>query len=45
MVVGDVYAWGPLMGGSLIASIPVIILYLLCNRNLVGGMTAGGVKG
>ena len=33
------------MGGSLIASIPVIILYLLCNRNLVGGMTAGGVKG
>lgn len=45
MVVGDVYAWGPLMGGSLIASIPVIILYLICNKNLVAGMTAGGVKG
>lgn len=45
MVVGDVYAWGPLMGGSLIASIPVIILYLAFNRNMVGGMTAGGVKG
>ena len=45
MVVGDVYAWGPLMGGSLIASIPVIIIYLISNRNLVGGLTAGGVKG
>ena len=45
MVVGDVYAWGPLMGGSLIASIPVVIIYLISNRNLVGGLTAGGVKG
>ena len=33
------------MGGSLIASIPVIIIYLISNRNLVGGLTAGGVKG
>ena len=45
MVVGDVYAWGPLMGGSLIASVPVVILYLLFNRNMVSGITAGGVKG
>ena len=44
MVVADVYAWGPLMGGSIIASIPVVVLYLLCNRYLISGMTAGGVK-
>lgn len=44
MVVADIYAWGPLMGGSIVSSIPIIVLYLLCNRHLISGMTAGGVK-
>ena len=32
------------MGGSIVSSIPIIVLYLLCNRHLISGMTAGGVK-
>ncbi|TDF95433.1 carbohydrate ABC transporter permease [Paenibacillus piri] len=44
MVVGDVFAWGPLMGGSIVASVPVVILYLLASKFMVSGMTLGGVK-
>lgn len=44
MVVGDVFSWGPLMGGSIVASIPVVIMYLVSSRYLVGGMTLGSVK-
>jgi multiple sugar transport system permease protein len=44
MVVGDVFAWGPLMGGSIVASVPVVILYLMASRFMVSGMTLGGVK-
>lgn len=45
MVVADTFAWGPLMGGSILAAIPVIILYILASKFLVSGMTLGGVKG
>jgi multiple sugar transport system permease protein len=44
MIVGDVFAWGPLMGGSIIASIPVIIMYLFTSKYMVSGMTVGGIK-
>jgi multiple sugar transport system permease protein len=44
MIVGDVFAWGPLMGGSILASIPVIIMYLFTSKYMVSGMTVGGVK-
>lgn len=44
MIVGDVFAWGPLMGGSIIASIPVIVMYLFTSKYMVSGMTVGGVK-
>ncbi|OXM85417.1 carbohydrate ABC transporter permease [Paenibacillus rigui] len=44
MIVGDVFAWGPLMGGSILASIPVIIMYLFTSKFMVSGMTVGGVK-
>lgn len=44
MIVGDVFAWGPLMGGSIIASIPVVIMYLFTSKYMVSGMTVGGVK-
>lgn len=44
MVVGDIFAWGPLMGGSIIASIPVVIIYTLSSNFLVSGLTLGGVK-
>lgn len=44
MVVADVYAWGPLMGGSVIASIPIILLYMFASKYMVSGLTLGGVK-
>jgi multiple sugar transport system permease protein len=44
MVVADVYAWGPLMAGSIIATLPVMIMYISMSRYLVNGLTLGAVK-
>lgn len=43
-MIDDVYAWGPLMGGSFLACIPVLLLYTLSNSRINGGITAGAVK-
>jgi arabinogalactan oligomer/maltooligosaccharide transport system permease protein len=37
--------WGLLMAGSVIISIPVMILFYIAQRYLISGMTTGGVKG
>lgn len=36
--------WGTLMAGSVLITIPVVILFLTLQKYLVGGMTAGAVK-
>ena len=36
--------WGALMTGSAIATIPLVILFLLSSRQLISGLTAGSVK-
>ncbi|MBI3959257.1 MAG: carbohydrate ABC transporter permease [Chloroflexi bacterium] len=41
----DYYMVGPMMAGSLIAMTPVLILYVLAQRYVVGGLAAGAVKG
>ena len=38
-------AWGPLMAGAIITSIPVVVFFLLIQRNIATGLTAGAVKG
>jgi N,N'-diacetylchitobiose transport system permease protein len=38
-------AWGPLMAGAIITSIPVVIFFLIIQRNIATGITAGAVKG
>jgi N,N'-diacetylchitobiose transport system permease protein len=38
-------AWGPLMAGAVITSIPVVIFFLIIQRNIATGLTAGAVKG
>ncbi|MGN9913662.1 carbohydrate ABC transporter permease [Phytohabitans sp. LJ34] len=38
-------AWGPLMAGALITSLPVVVFFLLVQRNITVGLTAGAVKG
>ena len=37
--------WGPIMAASTMYTIPVIIFFLVVRRRLVGGLTAGAVKG
>jgi len=36
--------WGALMAGSAIATIPLLVLFVLCSRQLIAGLTAGAVK-
>ncbi|GAA4462461.1 carbohydrate ABC transporter permease [Phytohabitans houttuyneae] len=38
-------AWGPLMAGALITSLPVVVFFLAIQRNIAVGLTAGAVKG
>lgn len=37
--------WGIFAAGSVLASIPVLVLFLSLQRYIVGGLTAGSVKG
>jgi multiple sugar transport system permease protein len=45
MIVGDVLPWGELSAAALLMSIPVAILYIVGQRFMVSGLTAGAVKG
>ena len=38
-------AWGSFAAGSIIVSLPVMLLFYLVQRHMVAGLTAGGVKG
>ncbi|MEV4136363.1 carbohydrate ABC transporter permease [Dactylosporangium sp. NPDC049742] len=41
---GAIPVYGQLMASALICALPVVVLYLVFQRFLVGGLTAGGVK-
>jgi multiple sugar transport system permease protein len=45
LVHGDVYNWGGLMAGCLIASVPVVIVYNFFVDRFISGYTLGAVKG
>ena len=45
LIYGDVFDWGQLMAGSVITTLPVVILYMFVIRWMVEGLTAGAVKG
>jgi multiple sugar transport system permease protein len=36
--------WQHLFGASLVATIPVFILFALIERHVVGGLTAGSIR-
>ena len=42
---GALPLYGQLMSAALVSSLPVVILYMTFQRYLIGGLTAGGVKG
>ena len=44
LVRGDIFYWGELMAGALIASIPVAIAYNLFLDRFIAGITGGAVK-
>ncbi len=44
LIRGDVYYWGSLMGGALIASVPFAVLYSLFLDRFISGLTAGAFK-
>ena len=45
LVIGDVQPWGALMAASLLTALPVVVIYMLGQRFMVAGLTAGSVKG
>ncbi len=45
MIIGDVLPWGELSAAALLMAIPVGLLYVIGQRFMVAGLTAGAVKG
>ncbi|MEX1019610.1 MAG: ABC transporter permease subunit [Litorilinea sp.] len=45
MIIGDVLPWGELMAAALLMAIPVVIIYMIGQKFMVAGLTAGAVKG
>ena len=47
LLAGDRYdlRWGPFAMGAVLAAIPVVLLFQFLQRYIVGGITAGAVKG
>ena len=44
LIRGDIFYWGEIMAGALIASIPVAIAYNLFLDRFIAGITGGAVK-
>ena len=45
LIVGDIQPWGLLMAASLLTAIPMAVVYMVGQRLMVAGLTAGSVKG
>jgi multiple sugar transport system permease protein len=41
----DVFYWGQMMGGAIIAALPPVIMYTLAQRLVIRGLTGGAIKG
>ena len=44
MIIGDVQPWGELMAASLMTAVPVIVIYMLGQKFMVAGLTAGAAS-
>ena len=44
LIRGDIYFWGGLMAGAVLASVPIVLLYVFFLDYYVSGLTAGAVK-
>jgi multiple sugar transport system permease protein len=44
LIRGDSYFWGSLMGGAVLGSVPIVVLYVFFLDYYVSGLTAGALK-
>jgi multiple sugar transport system permease protein len=44
-IIGDVLLWGPMMADAVMVTAPTVILFMIVQRYVVQGLTAGSVKG
>lgn len=44
LITGDVFRWGQIMAGAVLAAVPIMTLYYLSQRFVVQGLAAGAVK-
>jgi multiple sugar transport system permease protein len=45
LIKGDVFNWGSIMAGALLAAAPPVILYAFLMVYYIAGLTAGATKG
>ena len=45
LIRGDIYYWGSLMAGAVVASLPIVVIYVWFLDLYVSGLTAGVVRG
>ena len=45
MVIGDIFPFGRMMASSIMMAVPVTVIYMLAQRFMADGLTAGSVKG
>lgn len=45
LIKGDVYRWGGLMAGAVLACLPSVLLYVFLMDYYISGLTAGSTKG
>jgi multiple sugar transport system permease protein len=45
LIRGDIFYWGSLMAGAVVASVPIVAIYVWFLDYYVSGLTAGAVKG
>jgi multiple sugar transport system permease protein len=45
LIRGDIFYWGSLMAGAILASVPIVVIYVVFLDYYVSGLTAGAVKG
>lgn len=44
LIFGDMYPWGQLMAGAILACVPILVIYMFASGSITGGATDGGVK-
>jgi len=45
MLTFEQISWGPLAAAALMVTLPVLLLTLAAQKQIIAGLTAGGVKG